>query len=322
MRLTHLVAVLAVAAGLQEDVKKVVPDADKAKRLTRRIAADARLKIEKALGEKLEEKDLSPVLYECYTIVPTVSSSERTRCLVVFLGVKGPKGLVKLGVAAATGDLTLHQVKVLENADEKAVESKHFLAQFEGMQYTENIYNAPDALAAAFKKASDPAGKEVDLLVRMNSYMRGVGPAWDRMLEKLDRKDKSAADEVAAMDRNFEEAIQLVPGASFLKATQHDKFKQYAAGARSDLAEVKAFIGAGKYVEAMRRSGELESARCSRCHGSYRRYFRDERFKHGLGNGYFTTKVDVVVPDPKLEASYQAVATGIRKAILLAAEAR
>ena len=70
------------------------------------------------------------------------------------------------------------------------------------------------------------------------------------------------------------------------------------------------------------RAGRLEADRCSRCHGAYRRTFREARLDRGIGNGHFSTKVDVAVPEKAVEASYQAVATGVKKALLLAAEAR
>ena len=41
-----------------------------------------------------------------------------------------------------------------------------------------------------------------------------------------------------------------------------------------------------------------------------------------LANGYFSTKLEVGMPDPKAEASYQAAANAIRKAILLATESK
>ena len=36
-----------------------------------------------------------------------------------------------------------------------------------------------------------------------------------------------------------------------------------------------------------------------------------------LGNGYFSTKLDVAVPRKDLQPLYQAVADGVRKAVLL-----
>ena len=47
-----------------------------------------------------------------------------------------------------------------------------------------------------------------------------------------------------------------------------------------------------------------------------------DQVAQSLGNGYFSTKLEVAMPDPKLEVSYQALSTGIRKAILLATEAK
>jgi hypothetical protein len=322
-----LLAALALTSGWSPDrqddvVKKIVPDAEKVRKVQKKLSPQAREKIEKALGEKLADAELTLPLYECYSTVPAVSSMEKTRCLVCIVTVKGAKGPIRLGVAVATLESTLHAVRILENGDDKGIESKHFLAQFDGLEYTPNLYNPPGELASNLKKAqgSDDAAKELDALIRTNSLMRAMGVSWNRMLEKIDKKDKSAADDALAVDKAFEESLRVLPNAKFLKPTQHDRFKQYATGARTDLGQIKDMVQGGKFDDAYRKTGEIDSQRCAKCHGSYRRAFREARFEKNVGNGYFSTKLEVAVPDPKLEASYQAVATGIRKAILLAAE--
>ena len=124
------------------------------------------------------------------------------------------------------------------------------------------------------------------------------------------------------MDRAFDESIKAVSGSKFMSATKQDKFKAAAAGARTDLGDLKNLIGAMKFDEAFKKSGEIDSARCAKCHGAYRRTFRDGRLEKNLGNGYFSTKLEVAVPESRAETSYQAVATAVRKAILLATEAK
>src|SRR5262245_47901975 len=99
-----IAVVLLLAGGLPQDdvVKKVVSDADKIKKLTRKVSKESRDKIEKALGEKLLDADLSPPLWECMSTVPAVSSMSKTKVLVTVVTVKGPKGPLRVGVAAAT----------------------------------------------------------------------------------------------------------------------------------------------------------------------------------------------------------------------------
>jgi hypothetical protein len=321
-----VIAVLLLLAGAPQDdvVKKIVSDADKIKKLSRKLSKESRDKIEKALGEKLLDADLAPPLWECMSTVPAVSSMSKTKCLVTVVTVKGAKGPIRVGVAAATVESTLHTVKILDNGDDRALESKLFIGQFEGFEYTPNIWNTPDTLSSAIKKASggDDASKDVDTLLKVNSTMRSVGPMWDRMLAAIEKKDKAAADEIGAMDKAFDESIKAVTSSKFMSAAKQDKFKTAAAGARTDLGDLKTLIGAMKFDEAFKKTGEIDSARCAKCHGAYRRAFRDGRLEKGLGNGYFSTKLEVAVPDPKIEASYQAVATAIHKAILLATEAK
>lgn len=325
MRLVIAVLLLLAGAAPQDDiVKKIVSDADKIKKLNRKVSKESRDKIEKALGEKLNEADLFPALWECMSTVPAVSSMSKTKCLVTWVTVKGPKGPVKVGVAAATVETTLHTVKILENADDRGIESKLFLSQFDGFEYTPNIWNAPDMLNGILKKSTGPddSGKDLGTLLKVNSGMRSLGTKWDRMLQAIEKKDKSAADDIGAMDQAFDEAIKVVQESKFLSASKQDKFKAAAAGARTDLAELKGLIGAMKFDQAFKKTGEIDSLRCAKCHGAYRRTFRDGRLAANLGNGYFSTKLEVAMPDPKLEASFQAVAGAIHKAILIATEAK
>lgn len=321
-----LVVLVLFAGGLPQDdvVKKIVTDAEKIKKLPRKISRESRDKIEKALGEKLTDADLAPPLWECQSTVPAVSSMAKTRVLVTVVAVKGPKGPIRIGVAAATVENTLHVVRLLENGDDKALEAKLFLGQFEGLEYSPNVWNAPDVLAGAMKKAggADDAAKELDTLLKVNSTMRAVGPMWERLLAGIEKKDKAAADEVAGMDKAFEEAIKASAGSKFLSPARQEKFKASAGQTRTDLAELKKLIDAMKFDEAFRKTGQIDSASCGKCHGGLRGFFRDGRTTHNIGNGYFSTRLEVAVPDAKLEAACQAVATGVRKAILLASEAK
>src|SRR4029078_3523529 len=166
-----LARVLLRAGGAAQDdlVRKIVSDADKIKKLNRKLSKESRDKIEKALGEKLLDADLAPPLWECMSTVPAVSSMTKTKCLVTIVTVKGAKGPIRIGVAAATVETTLHTVKILDNADDKALESKLFLTQFEGFEYTTNVWNTPDTLNGAIKKAAagaDDASKEIDTLLK------------------------------------------------------------------------------------------------------------------------------------------------------------
>jgi hypothetical protein len=326
MRIAFVVAALSLGAVAQDDiVRKVVPDADKVKKLVKKISPPSRDKIEKALGEKLDPPDLTPALWECYAIVPKISTSEKTRCVVTSVTVKGPKGTVRVGVAVATLDKTIHLVKVLDNQDERALETRGFLSQFDGFVYTgESLYAPPVTLTENLKKAQggDDGAKETDALVRINSTMRAMGPSWQRMMDRIDKKDKAAAEEADLLDKHLEETLKLLPAAKFFKASKADKFKGFASGGRTDLGDLKKLLEAGKFEDGFRRAGQIDSDRCAKCHASYRNEFGTEREKRGLGDGYFSTKLEVGMPDPKLEASYQAAASGIRKAILLATEAK
>ena len=315
MRFAALIVLLLLP---QEDlVKKVAPDAEKIKRSTRKVPPAGREKIEKALGEKLADADLAAPLWECSATVPKLTSGEKTPCRVVFVTAKAPKGPVKLGVAVAWLENTVHAVRVLENADDKALESPEFLRGFEGAEYTTALSSPPDVLSAALKKAGegkDDASKELAALIRMSLLMRAMDGPYHRLLGET----KDPAADVAELSRLNEESLALLPALKFLQAPQLQKFRDFAQGMKADLAEAKA----AKREDVARRVGKMEADRCSRCHGAYKQRFRDARLERGAGNGWFSTKVDLAAPNPALAPSYDAVGAAVRKALLLASEAR
>jgi hypothetical protein len=316
----RLALALILLAPQEDVVKKVVPDAEKVKKTARKLAPAAKDKIEKALGEKLDAADLAATVWECYATVPQVSSMDKTLVRVLAVSVKGPKGPIRVGVSVASLESTVHAVKVLENADDKAVESKHFLSQFNGFEYSANLYNGPDVLKGAFAKAG--GDKELDVAIRMSALMRAMGPVYDRLSEKIEKKDKSAAEEVAELEKLFDESLRLLANAAFLKASQVEKFKAFAASGKQQLADIRALAGGGRFDDAYRKAGELDAQSCSRCHGAYRRTFREARLERQVGNGYFSTQLDIAAPEKASEASYQAVGKAVRKAVLIAAEAK
>jgi hypothetical protein len=316
----RLALALLLLAPQEDVVRKVVPDAEKVKKTPRKLSPAAKDRIEKALGEKLDAADLAAAVWECYASLPQVSSMDKTLVRVLSVSVKGPKGPIKVGVSVASLESTIHAVKILENADDKAVESKHFLSQFHGFEYTPNVFNGPDVLQAAIQKSA--GDKELDAAIRMSSLMRAMGPVYERMSEKIEKKDKGAVEDAAAVEKLLEESLKLLPGAAFLKATQAEKFKGFADGGRRQLAEIKTLAGAGKFDDAYRKAGELDAQSCSRCHGAYRRTFREARLERQVGNGYFSTKLDIAAPEAASEASYLAVGRAVRKAVLIAAEAK
>ncbi|HEX7898942.1 MAG TPA: hypothetical protein VF950_14360 [Planctomycetota bacterium] len=316
-----LPALSEVEGAPQEDiVKKIVSDAEKIKKTAKKLAPASKDKVEKALGEKLDAADLAATIWECYATVPKVSSMDKTLVRALVVTAKGPKGPIKVGVSVASLESTIHTVKILENGDDKAVESSRFLSQFQGFEYTPNVFNGGDVLKAAFAKAG--ADKELDAAIRMISVMRAMEPVYERLNERLEKKDKAAAEDVAELDKHFDESLRLLANAAFLKASQADKFKTFASGGKQYLADMRALIGGGKFDDAYRKAGELDAQSCSRCHGAYRRAFREARLERQVGNGYFSTQLDIAAPDKASEASYQAVGKAVRKAVLIAAEAK
>lgn len=307
-----LLAAALLAGSAQEDlVRKIVPDAEKVKKTARK---PVRERIEKALGEKLEAADLATPVWECYAVVPTISSADKTLLRVVSASVAGPKGPIKVGVAVAVPESTVHRVVVLENGDAKEIEDRRFLRQFEGFEYTASLYEGAEVLQAALKKA--------DVALRMSAGMREMQVVYERLIERLEKKDKGAIGDAAALEGLIDASLKLLPEAAFLDAARAEKFRGFGAVGRRLLGEAKVLAEGGKFEEAYRKAGELEGQSCARCHGAYGRIFREERLARKLGNGHFSTSLDLGAPLRTSTASYDALGKAVRKALLLAVEAK
>jgi hypothetical protein len=61
---------------------------------------------------------------------------------------------------------------------------------------------------------------------------------------------------------------------------------------------------------------------CSKCHSGTRKLFRPARAERGIGNGNFAIGVDIAASSGEFVEAQQAVARGVRKALLMLAEAK
>src|SRR5262245_14818067 len=96
-----MVGAAASLEPLQEaEIKKLLPDAEGIKKSARKVGKEAKEKIEKALGTKIEDKDL-PQIWEARATVPAANPNEKTRVFFTMLTCKGPKGEMKIAVAVA-----------------------------------------------------------------------------------------------------------------------------------------------------------------------------------------------------------------------------
>lgn len=320
MRWMGLGMLLMVGTTRQDEIKKIIPDAEKVKKVVRKIGPESRRKIESALGQALEEKDLTVTLYEAFAPVEAVSPTEKIKVSIVTVSTRGPKGLVRIGVAASLEDKVLGVVKILENGDDKAIESPAFMIQFDGFFYTADLYNPPTVLAELFRSAEQD--RELTVLVKQSGWMHRIGAHWDALTEKLEAKDRGSLEHVKESERLFAEVARQAPSISFLKDSQKDRFKGTAEAVVRYLKGVGQKISDGDYDEALRELYQAQSTTCGKCHGSFSRVFREERAKKKLGNGYFILDHDVHAPLAAPPETAQAVATAVKKALLLMSEAK
>ncbi|MBI4563180.1 MAG: hypothetical protein HY716_00605 [Planctomycetes bacterium] len=315
------VAAAAWPDAQEAELKKIFPDAQSVKKSALKLSKEARERIEKAIEAKLDDREASAPVWEAMATVPEANPGEKTRIRFMTLTAPGPKGTVKLGVAVAPEERVVAAVRVLENKDDPALASEEFLEQFDHFLYTSHLYHPASMLAQARERARerrDEEARQLDGIFKLESIMHPVGAAWSRLRKRLDAEDPQAAEDAAELLRLFADAERTLADLTFLKASQVRSFRTLLEKSRRDLEAVKVQAEQRKLVEARMASRDVME-RCSQCHAGTHRLFRERRFALNVGNGYFAVGHDVYAP-PGPRASFEAVASAIRRAVLILSE--
>jgi Na+-translocating ferredoxin:NAD+ oxidoreductase RnfG subunit len=314
MRRAALAAVLLLA--LNDDVKKTCPDATEVAKSARRLDAEGRKKVEEALGATLPDEDLREPIFEAKATVPEVGGSDKVAILWMAVTVKGPKGTVRVAVAKTESEPVVAGVAVLKNDDLPAAAEKAFLKQFESMLLSSNLHQPPAKLEEARK-----AGGQADALLATQARMHKVGAAWDRLEVLVEKQDAKAKDEAEAVKALFGDVEAMAPKYEFLTEGQRTRLAKNLKAAAEQVKELAELVASKKWTEATQRAHETVES-CSKCHSGMRRQFRAKREDLGLGNGNFVLDLDVTPTADDARGVQQAVATGVRKALLILSEAR
>jgi hypothetical protein len=226
------------------------------------------------------------------------------------------KGEIRLGVARAQDDPVVVAVVALSSGDIPEATDAALLKQFESFLISENLHQPPAKLAEARK--SEGLAKT---LSTTSEHMFKVGHAWD-LLEKLlpDGNDK-AKGEAEAIGAAFAKVEPLVAKYEHLKESQREAFTKNLATARKQFKQMADLVAAKNFVDARALAHEAGEG-CSRCHAGTRKWFRPKREELGIGNGNFAAGVDFAPTSPEAMEAQQNVATGVRKALLILAEAK
>jgi len=328
MKLAWIAAVLglAVAAGLQDDFRKIVPDVEGAKRSARKLSKEARERVEKAIERKLDDKEANVQIWEGRASVPEANASDKVRVLYTVVAGKGPKGEFKIGVAVAADpeDRVIAGVRMIENKDDPAIASDDFLGQFEQYQYSANISNPGSALEEARRASAerkDATAKQIDGIFKLHAIMHPVGAAWASLQANLDKESKDAAADGEKVAKLFGEAEKVLPDFTFLKQSQTDSFRRKLKDGQKELGTFVQHAKAGKIVEARATAAEIYNISCRQCHAGTKRIFREKRAELGIGNGYFVPGHDVEKSEGPKE-SVEAVLKSIRLGVLILSEAK
>lgn len=305
-------ALIPAALAFQQDaVTRTLPGSEGVKKSSRRLSAEGRAEAEKALGAKLSDADAAEAIWEGTGVIPEAGGNTPVEFLWVAVTVAGPKGKVRIGVARAMHDPIVGAVAVLENADEAAAADAQFLRQFEGMVLSDCLKQSPETLAAARKAEGLP-----QTLQKLQAAMHDVGAAWGKLEHALEKEDASAAGHAEAVAASLEKARPLVALCDFLSDSQRERFLKQLDKSKEQADSALASAKAARWAEASRNAHEWGET-CSTCHSGMRRRFRQQRADLGLGNGNFALDLDVTATSPDQRELQQAVASGIRRALLI-----
>jgi hypothetical protein len=306
---------VAAAAG-NDEVKKTVPDAREIRKSARALDAEGRKRVEEALGKAISDADAAEPVWELRAVVAEVGGSEPVPVLWTAVTVAGPKGEIRVGVARAADDGVVVGVAILKDGGSPAAGDHAFLKQFESFVLSENLKQPPSKLEEARKAAGLGA-----VLGATMTQMFKVGMSWERLEALLVKEDVAAKAEAETIAAAFQEVAGHVAKFEHQKEGQRERFAKNLERSRDDVKKLVPLIEAKKFADARQSAGDI-AEQCSKCHSGTRTPFRTKREELGIGNGNLVLGVDIAASSDEAKEVQQAVATGVRKALLILAEAK
>ena len=305
---------VAVAAARQDDLGKFVSGAEKTKATKKKLTPDQAKAIATACGLKPEEIETNVTILEGWAQVPDAQTTDKARVLGIVVTVKGPKGAIKLGVAVAADEDRIVNVKVIENKDDKSAEAADFYDQFPGFLWSGAIRKSPDELKAMLAKAKE--NKEASALLEISTGMRRLGVNFYALIKKPDKTSVPNAEEVAKI---YDAAVKRVPDLAFLTDRQRKTLSDDLAKAARTMRDVIPKLDG---TDAAKKAiGEMDNL-CNKCHAPMRSRFIDQRDKDGVGNGWLSPDVELVIPVEGSKELWDAIAKAVKKAVLTIRDAK
>jgi hypothetical protein len=272
----------------------------------------------KALGGEV------PAEVEAWTATGrhAMSSRESSDWTAVVLKIDTPHGPAELAVSALLAEQMVGRVRLAGLPAGKT--PSEFLRRFGGFEYaTASLAEPAATLEAAQKKAAEAKDADATVLralLAIRSAMCHLTPNSSVVVDRIQKKERKAA-EAEAIQKIFEEMAKAADGLSFLKDESRRRLR--------DLSGVNA--GQARTLAAALRAGDWKRADdahraiavgCAACHGTYPRLLRPERARLGIGDGYFKVGFDLV-PEPGADAkTLDAIAVGVRRAMVLLSHSR
>ncbi|MBI5365527.1 MAG: hypothetical protein HZA54_00705 [Planctomycetes bacterium] len=307
---------------LGPEVRKVVP-------VKKKLAEEAKKKLETALGQTLEAADLEPYLYDVDGVTsPDTGEPVKVRaCLTV---AKGPSGPIRLGLAVDPKGEVL-AAKVFEHGEKTDLLMEEFCQQFVGDVANETSWRSPQDLEAILAKVKsadaekDPDAAKAKILLRVRHEMEENGELMGELKEKLEKKDAAGAAQAASgMAKELGEVgEQMAKLTMYYKPDQVKHLVEIAGGAKGAAEQVGEAAKKSDWAAAQRAFKEKLHESCEKCHDwsdpttgkNFYKSFLMMRAGAGVGNGYWVIGHDRHAPAAARDVA-QAIASGFKKALL------
>lgn len=297
-------------------VKRVLPEDATIERATRAVDVE---RVQKIMGGGEVARAIT--VYTARGVHPG-SSRENPNWTATVVKIETPLGPAELGVSALLEEDMVGRVRISGVAPEKV--PAEFLRQFGGFEYVSSSLLAPPSALEDVRKraaaAKDEEGKTLQALLTVRSSMSQVSPTNMVIVERIQKKEKKTS-EAEALVKLFEDAAKAADGLTFLKEDLRKRFRDLANASAGHARTLVSALRAGEFQRADQAQQTLSSS-CGACHGSYIRLLRPERAKRSIGDGYFRVGFDVLAEpgaDPKLQ---EAIAAGVRRALVLLSQSR
>lgn len=279
-------------------------------RVHRALDAESAARIEAALDDRLSESERNPEIVEA-------ALPDRAAWIAMARG-RGPHGPLAVAVLITRdpqGRAVLRGVHVFEHSEPPGAFSEAFLSRFSGIVATSSAYNPVSRFESVAAGARDP----IAALLAQRETMKYVRETDDYIKSLIVAKDPKLADVCETLIHTYR-GMALAGrrlDACFSAERSRAQYEASTEPVIEALSNLQQAAAAGDFEEVRKTMGRYVGS-CAACHNPFMNYFREERERCGIGDGYLLLGHELPRSPSDFAESRQALARIVRKAMLIA----